>query len=548
VRRGDGWQITLNTCSWPFCQRPRDLWPLHKPAFSGTTNYLAYGFVGDQGPLWDTSDSVTVSESSFSNTAEDADNLILGEKCVSGTVGFGLDDATGLLHRCYWSGVWKSYHLDTGADNPVGLVGTGPWVFFEFDQPYYLSMMWLWNYNYDATVDPGDGDPVYIVTDWGLKNTRIHYGVDDGLGGIVWKKLGDHEFARATGLNSYAHDDYSNSPSGTNEVDFGGVQAQYVCITAETFANGGNWGGKRWGGAPYGASEVRFYKSPEPRIKTVETDNSTLVEENGITDSFTIELAWQPDHPVTVRLGDLNGNASGLADITVDPNTITFSTSDWNSPRTIDVTAINDALGEGDEIERVYFVLDSNDPNFHHGNSIPVPVTVLDDDVPKVIITETGELTTVSEEGPTSDQYDVVLGYPPTSTVTIWLNDESSPDQVTYLPPFLSFSTSSGVAGGWDQPQTVTVTAIDDPDYEGDPHSTVITHAVTQTGGSQEYDGLEAADVVVGIADNDCNPAGHFYKADINRDCLVGLNDLALLAAEWLQCNLPNVAGCTPVP
>jgi len=34
------------------------------------------------------------------------------------------------------------------------------------------------------------------------------------------------------------------------------------------------------------------------------------------------------------------------------------------------------------------------------------------------------------------------------------------------------------------------------------------------------------------------------YWADLNRDCVVDIVDLAQLAADWLLCTTPNEPGC----
>lgn len=56
------------------------------------------------------------------------------------------------------------------------------------------------------------------------------------------------------------------------------------------------------------------------------------------------------------------------------------------------------------------------------------------------------------------------------------------------------------------------------------------------------YDGLEDS-LEVSIAENDCGAWG-VHWADLNRDCVVDIVDLAQLAADWLLCTTPNEPGC----
>jgi len=109
---------------------------------------------------------------------------------------------------------------------------------YQFDQTYKLHQMWVWNYNAEG-----------MNVAYGIQDARIEYSTN----GTDWKVLGDVKFARAPGSAGYAHD---------TTVDFGGLVAQYVRITAKS-----NWSGGAV--SQYGLSEVRFLYIPvrprEPR-------------------------------------------------------------------------------------------------------------------------------------------------------------------------------------------------------------------------------------------------------------------------------------------
>lgn len=108
-----------------------------------------------------------------------------------------------------------------------------------------------------------------------------------------------------------------------------------------------------------------------------------------------------------------------------------------------------------------------------------------------VIITESGGTTDVTENG-VSDIYTVVLGSQPAADVTVTVAPDS---QVAVDQTSLLFTT-----GDWASPQTITVTAVDDPDLEGS-HSGIISHSASS--GDSSYDGIPVASVTVNIADND---------------------------------------------
>ena len=101
----------------------------------------------------------------------------------------------------------------------------------------------------------------------------------------------------------------------------------------------------------------------------------------------------------------------------------------------------------------------------------------------------------VSESG-TSDTYTVVLASEPTGNVTVTVATPGG--QATAVSTSGGTSTLTFTAGNWDEPQTVTVNAVDDEVAEGD-HSTAVTH--TASGGG--YDSVSMGNVTVEIDDND---------------------------------------------
>ncbi|MHC4501090.1 MAG: sugar-binding protein [Planctomycetota bacterium] len=136
--------------------------------------------------------------------------------------GSGLDES-GLLHG------------KDGDDNMwlSGIAGAQPtWIQYEFDKVYKLHELWVWNSN--EFLEPMVG--------FGFKDVTIEYSTN----GTDYTTLGTtHQFARAPGTPGYAHN---------TTVDFGGVEAKYVRLTANS-----NWGGLL---NQYGLSEVRFFYVP----------------------------------------------------------------------------------------------------------------------------------------------------------------------------------------------------------------------------------------------------------------------------------------------
>jgi hypothetical protein len=172
-----------------------------------------------RGSLWSfTTEPVAYPIENITATASSSDIDKGPENTVNGA---GLD-ATGLLHGKEGDSMWLS-----------SMMGPQPtWIEYEFDGVYKLYEMWVWNSN----------DSLEPVIGFGFKDVTIEYSVN----GTDYTTLGTtHEFARAPGLDDYAHN---------TTVDLNGVAAKYVRLMANS-----NWGSLF---DQYGLSEVRFFYIP----------------------------------------------------------------------------------------------------------------------------------------------------------------------------------------------------------------------------------------------------------------------------------------------
>ncbi|MBN2375087.1 MAG: hypothetical protein JXD22_01705 [Sedimentisphaerales bacterium] len=276
---------------------------------------------------------------------------------------------------------------------------------------------------------------------------------------------------------------------------------------------------------------------------------SVTVTENGSAATFTVVMTEDPNVLVTV-LVDPNDNYNVTdyfldSEAPGDPVTLSFTPSNWNILQTVTVTAVNDPDTEDlTEQGLINLISSCTDPNYVGAKQ--VTVTIVDNDQAFLDIIESGDSTDVVEGG-ASDSFTVKLHLQPTDTVTVEITDiEVDPNQVKVNGAditTLTFTTSN-----WNTAQTVTVTAIDDDGAEPDPHSADLAFAVTQTGGSQEYDGLSVPNLSVSIGENDCG-MGPFDPFDVSGpegvpDCIISFYDLAAFADKWLSCSLPNTPGC----
>ncbi|MEL6493789.1 MAG: carbohydrate-binding protein [Cyanobacteria bacterium J06623_7] len=120
----------------------------------------------------------------------------------------------------------------------------------------------------------------------------------------------------------------------------------------------------------------------------------------------------------------------------------------------------------------------------------------------RVLIEESGSETQVTEGG-NNDTYQVVLNTEPTADVTINLQPDSN---TTLSSNSLVFTSEN-----WSDPQTVTVTAVDDNISEGQ-HLSTIAHSISTS--DSNYAGLTVPSVIANIIDNDSTET-NFTRKDV---------------------------------
>ncbi|MBN1125358.1 MAG: hypothetical protein JXA82_10145 [Sedimentisphaerales bacterium] len=293
-----------------------------------------------------------------------------------------------------------------------------------------------------------------------------------------------------------------------------------------------------------------MWEATEPILAPVtitESDGSTNIEEGGPSDSYTVVLDQQPTSLVYITAQPYDPNNLFLNDMQPgEPVVLTFTPDDWDVPQEITVTAVDDLLVEYDHTVLIRNGCDANsidgsgagDPAFKNGFAGYVEVHITDNEAPDVRISETDGSTVVSEAGD-MDTYLVWLLFPPTDPVTVTIMADEQVTVDTGAGPGSS-ATLIFTQNNWDQPQVVTVGAIQDDVLEY-VHTGTISHAVSSFDGG--YDGLEVDDLIVTIEDDECGAWG-FQELDLDEDCVVNLSDFALFAESWLTCTQPYAEGC----
>ena len=236
-------------------------------------------------------------------------------------------------------------------------------------------------------------------------------------------------------------------------------------------------------GADYGSvgdADLAVTVTDDETVGVTVTSTSLTVNEGG-TNTYTVVLDTQPTATVTVTIVDPTDNA----DVTADPASLTFTTTNWATVQTVTVSADEDDDHSQDTATVTHTVSGGNYASFAASN---VAVTVTDNDTPGVTVAPTSLTVGEGDMG----TYTVVLDTQPTATVTVTIVDPTDNADVTADPASLTFTTTN-----WDTAQTVTVSAAED----GDPLKDTATVTHTVSGG--DYAAITAQDVAVTVTDND---------------------------------------------
>jgi subtilisin-like proprotein convertase family protein len=246
---------------------------------------------------------------------------------------------------------------------------------------------------------------------------------------------------------------------------------------------------------------------------TVTQSSGTSTPEGGAVDTFTVVLNRAPMADVVVPVtsgnpaeGKLMGGDSG--GLYVASLNLTFTPANWSTAQTVSVQGQTDSIDDGDQIYTITAGPTSSLSAPYNGLAAKtISATNTDVDVAGFTVTPQTGLS-VTEGGATAS-FTVVLNTKPLATVNLpvtavvssqaLVSSSAYPSPVNYLS--LSFTASD-----WNVPQTVTVTAVDDGNPDGDAPWTV---SVGPTASGDTKYGALAAKTVSGVAhDNDATNQG----------------------------------------
>ncbi len=218
--------------------------------------------------------------------------------------------------------------------------------------------------------------------------------------------------------------------------------------------------------------------SDDEEAQLVFSSDDLNVDEGGFVD-FTVKLAASPSADVRVTLTQPSND-----DVTLDKTSLTFKSTTWNNAQTVRVNAAEDH-DTADESTSISLSATGGD---YAGAAGLVRVDVSDDDEEALRLPS----DRLSVDEGENVAFMVRLETQPSADVRVTLTPPSNTD-VTIDKTLLTFTNTT-----WEEEQTVTVSAGEDPDASDERASISISAA----GGGGGYDNLGGS-VGVDVADND---------------------------------------------
>ena len=201
--------------------------------------------------------------------------------------------------------------------------------------------------------------------------------------------------------------------------------------------------------------------------------------------------------------------------------TLTFSTTTWDTAQAITVIALDDDNALGSTSNITHATVDANTAAEYDPVSKNLPLTVTDDDAALVVSRGSGALA-LTEGGAAT--YTVTLKGSPSGSVVV---DVTSDDAVAVGPGALTYSGAT-----WNTGQTVTVTAQEDGDDKAE--TAAVTHAVNDGASADEFDPADDVTFTVSVTDND-TPGLAVGATNLTTNG-VGEGATATLRWRWRRC------------
>lgn len=223
----------------------------------------------------------------------------------------------------------------------------------------------------------------------------------------------------------------------------------------------------------------------------VSPEGPLVTSESGTSASFSLTLSTEPTAPVTVLLTNPD-----TTEWLLDRNSVVFDPADWQQPRTVLVTGVDDDLVDGD-ISGVIVLhpAQSSDARFDGVDPRDMAVINLDDDVlppPQWVLLE--DDLVVSEDGD-QGQFRIAFSRAPTAPVRVAFSSDDT-GEVLIAPEEWIFEIADATVL-----QTIMLTGVDDFIDDGDQQVTLRVRVVSSL--DPEFAALAPLTLIATNLDND---------------------------------------------
>ncbi|TWU03414.1 lamin tail domain-containing protein [Neorhodopirellula pilleata] len=156
--------------------------------------------------------------------------------------------------------------------------------------------------------------------------------------------------------------------------DATGVATSFSATTTGTFTVGLQVSDNA-GATSVDTATITVSAAVTPGIVVMQSGNSTVVSESGLSDTISLSLSSQPTADVAITI-----TSADTAEASVSPGQLTFTTENWNSAQTVTLSSSNDGLIDGSQTTVVSFAATSSDPAYATLADVAVEVVTQDAD------------------------------------------------------------------------------------------------------------------------------------------------------------------------
>ncbi len=217
----------------------------------------------------------------------------------------------------------------------------------------------------------GFGAATYSINEDGTPVTAVTIN-RDGSNGTLSANL---TLANGTAT---APADYDNTPITVNFADGETSKTVAIPIVNDAIAEGNETFTLNLGTSSdyqlgdISTTTVTIIDNDTAGVTITQSGGTTNVTEGGATDTYTVALTSQPTADVNIALANTQ--------TATNVNTLTFTAANWNIAQPVTVTAVDDAVIEGNHSGVITHIATSSDTNYNGINIGAVNVNITDND------------------------------------------------------------------------------------------------------------------------------------------------------------------------